>query len=155
MLRRGVMVVALLLGVVALLAVACSGGDGGQTDDEGLTQTADADGVTVEGTWLTAGSLGSVDADLTSYPLDEFVLVEVQFTTHSGDLNEIDMERASGLKQGDEAAAPVAWVSLSDDSHHREGILVFQRAGREGPAELTLDLGNDEVALLWEAVPAG
>jgi len=107
----------------------------------------------VEGTWLTADSLGEVDADLSAYPLDGFVLVEIAFTTHSGDLNKVDMEEASGLKQGDQAAAPIAWVSLSDDSHHREGVLVFERTEAGGPVELTVDLADEEVSLRWESPP--
>jgi len=107
----------------------------------------------VEGTWLIDEALGEVNADLSAYPPDGFVLVEIAFTTHSGDLTEIDMEQASGLKQGDQAAAPVAWISLSDDSHHREGILVFERTEADGPVELGLDLGDEEVSLLWESPP--
>ena len=107
----------------------------------------------MEGTWLTEPEFDGLDADLTAYPLDEFVLVEIAFTTHSGDLNKVDMEQGSGLKQGGEAAAPVAWVSLSDDSHHREGVLVFERSEAEGPVELTVDLGDEKVALVWEVIP--
>lgn len=144
--------------VLAVVAVACGGGDGGSdraspTAGADLTRSAEAGGITVDGTWLVAEGLGDVDADLSAYPLDGFVLVEIGFTTHSGILNEIDMEEASKLKQGDGAAAPVAWVSLSDDSHHREGVLAFERTEAEGSAELTVDLGDEEVALLWEVIP--
>jgi len=145
--------------VLAVVALACGGGGGGDdraspTAGEDLTRSVEAGGITVDGTWLVAEGLGEVDADLSAYPLDKFVLVEIAFTTHSGDLNEIDMEQASGLKQGGEAAVPVAWVSLSDDSHHREGILVFQRTEADGPVELTVDMGDDEeVALTWESPP--
>ena len=150
---------ALGLSVVLALAVACGGGGGGDdgatpTPAADLTRSAEAGGITVEGTWLVAEGLGEVDADLSAYPLDGFVLIEISFTTHSGDLNEIDMKQASGLKQGSEAAAPVAWVSLSDDSHHREGILVFERTEADGPVELTVDMGDaEEVALTWEVIP--
>ena len=152
---------ALGLSVVLALAVACGGGGGGGGDDGAtptpaadLTRSAEAGGITVDGTWLVAEGVGEVDADLSAYPLDEFVLIEIGFTTHSGDLNELDMEQASGLKQGGEAAVPVAWVSLSDDSHHREGILVFERTGADGPVELTVDMGDEEeVALTWEVIP--
>ena len=144
--------------VLAALAVACGGGDGGDdraspTAGADLTRTAEAGGITVEGTWLTASEVDGVDADLSAYPLGQFVLVEIGFTTHSGNLNEVDMEGASELKQGDGAAAPVAWVSLSDDSHHREGVLAFERTEAGGPVELTVDLGDEKVALLWESPP--
>ena len=152
---------ALGLSVVLALAVACGGGGGGGGDDGAtptpaadLTRSAEAGGITVDGTWLVAEGVGEVDADLSAYPLDKFVLIEIGFTTHSGDLNELDMEQASGLKQGGEAAVPVAWVSLSDDSHHREGILVFERTEADGPVELTVDMGDaEEVALTWEVIP--
>ena len=152
-------VVAVALTVAVTVAVACGGGGGGgdrasPTPGADLTRSAEAGGITVEGTWLVADSLADVDADLSAYPLDGFVLVEIAFTTHSGDLNKVDMEQASDLKQGGEAAAPVAWVSLSDDSHHREGVLAFERTEADGPVELTVDMGDDEeVALTWESPP--
>jgi len=147
-----------LSAVLVAVAVAC-GGDGGGADraaptaDADLTRSAEAGGVTVEATWLTTDALNGVDADLRSYPLEKFVLVEVQFTTHSGSLNEIDMVKASAMKQGDASGAAAAWVSLSDDSHHRAGVLVFKRPANSGAAELTLDLSGKEVALLWESPP--
>ena len=152
-------VAALVLTVAVALAVACGGGGGGGDDRAtptpaaDLTRTAEAGGITVDGTWLVAEGLGEVDADLSAYPLDGFVLVEIAFTTHSGDLNKVDMEEASGLKQGGEAATPAAWVSLSDDSHHRGGVLVFERTETDGPVELTVDLGDEKVALVWEVIP--
>jgi hypothetical protein len=157
MLRVAALALTVVLAVAVALAVACGGGGGGGGGDDratptpsaDLTRTAEAGGITVEGTWLTASEVDGVDADLNAYPLDGFVLVEIAFTTHSGDLNGIDMEQASDLRQGAEAAAPVAWVSISDDSHHRAGVLVFQRTEADGPAELTVALGDEKVALLW------
>ena len=133
-------VAALGLTVAVALAVACGGGGGGgdratPTPGADLTRSVEAGGVTVDGTWLVAESVGEADADLSAYP-------------------QIDMEQASGLKQGDQAAAPVAWVSLSDDSHHRGGVLVFKRTEADGPVELTVDLGDEEVSLRWESPPA-
>ena len=152
MLRRFGLTVTLLLGLMVALACSSDGGEPG--GDEGLSRSAEAGGITVDGTWLTAATLDGIETDLSAYPLDEFVLVEIAFTTHSGDLNEIDMEAASALKQGDASGTPEAWVSEDDDSHHREGVLVFRRAQTDGPVELTVDLGDEEVALLWEAPPA-
>ncbi len=146
--------------VVALLAAACSkgfssgpGATVGPGERAELTRVAEASGVTVEGRWLTSEELDGVDADMTAYPLDKFVLVEIQFTTHSGDLSRIDMERATVLRQGEEDEQPERWLSLSDDSHHRAGVLVFPRNLEDGPVELTIDIGNEELALHWEAVP--
>ena len=150
-------VAALALTAVAL-AVACGGGGGGAdraspTAGADLTRTAEASGITVEGTWLVTESLGEVDADLSAYPLDEFVLVEIAFTTHSGDLNKVDMEQAATLSEGGADIRPEAWISLSDDSHHRGGVLVFKRTEADGPVELTVDLGDEEVSLRWESPP--
>jgi hypothetical protein len=150
--------VAALVPLAVALAVACGGGDGGSdraspTAGEDLTRSAEAGGITVEGTWLVADSLGEVEADLSAYPLDGFVLVEIAFTTHSGDLNKVDMEEATTLSEGRAELRPEAWISLSDDSHHRGGIMVFKRTEADGPVELTVDLGDSEVALVWEVIP--
>ena len=146
--------------LATLLAAACSKGfssgpgeGGGPTRDPGLTRRAEAGGVAVEGTWLTAKELGGLDADVAAFRLDEFVLVKIQFTTHSGDLNQIDMKQAAVLRQGVADEQPAGWISLSDDSHHRAGVLVFSRRLEGGPAELTIDLGDEELALLWETAP--
>ena len=157
---------ALALGA-SLLAAACSSGGGGEPSATGepggegqpaageeLTRVSEAGGVTVEATWLMEGDLSGVDADLTKYPLDEFVVVEISLDAHSGDLNEIEMERAATLRQGASELPPEAWVSVSDDSHHRAGVLVFPRNLRDGPVELILTVGDDDVALLWEAAPS-
>ena len=154
-------VAALVLTVAVALAVACGGGggDGGGADRasptacEDLTRTAEAGGITVEGTWLVAESLGEVEADLSAYPLDRFVLVEIAFTTHSGDLNKVDMEQAATLGEGGADQRPEGWISLSDDSHHRGGVLVFKRTEADGPAKVTVDLGDEKVALVWEVIP--
>ena len=148
----------------ALLAAACSSGGGSELsepDGEGqpaageeLTRVSETGGVTVEATWLMEGDLSGVDTDLTRYPLEEFVVVEISLDAHSGDLNEIEMERAATLRQGGSELPPEAWVSVSDDSHHRAGVLVFPRNLRDGPVELILTVGDDDVALLWEAAPS-
>jgi hypothetical protein len=152
--------------VLALVGAACSSGssseptgtgepsNGGEAGaDQDLTRAGEAGGVTVEATWLTEGDLRDVDSDLSQYPLGQFVLLEIDFTTHSGNLNETDMERASALRQGATGLQPEAWLSLSDDSHHREGVLVFPRNLGDGPVELALEIGDEEVALLWEVPP--
>ena len=147
--------------VVALLAAACSRGFSGEPDSTGergegpqLTSIAEAGGVMVEGTWLTEQDLEGLDADVAAYPMEEFVLVEIQFTTHSGDLGQIDMEQAAALRQGEADERPARWLSLSDDSHHRSGILAFPRNLEDGPVELTIDIGDEELALHWEAAPS-
>jgi len=159
-LRVAALALTLALAVAVAVAVACGGGgDGGDADRASptpgadLTRTAEAGGITVDGTWLVAESLGEVDADLSAYPLDGFVLIEIAFTTHSGDLNKVDMEQAVTLSEGGADIRPEAWISLSDDSHHREGVLAFERTEADGPVEVTVDLGDEKVALVWEVIP--
>ena len=158
MLRVAALALTVALAVAVAVAVACGGGGGGDdratpTPGADLTRTTEAGGITVEGTWLVAEGLAEVDADLSAYPLDGFVLVEIAFTTHSGDLSKVDMEQAATLSEGGADKRPEDWISLSDDSHHREGILVFERAQADGPAELTVALADSEVALVWEVIP--
>jgi len=161
MLRVAALALTVALAVAVALVVACGGGggDGGDADratptaGADLTRTAEAGGITVDGTWLVAEGLGEVDADLSAYPLNRFVLIEIAFTTHSGDLNKVDMEQAATLSEGGADIRPEAWISLSDDSHHRGGVLVFKRTEADGPAELTVDLADSEVALVWEVIP--
>lgn len=138
-----------------LLATACSSGGGGREPGGGqeLTRAGEVDGITVEATWLTERDLSAVDADLGAYSLTEYVLLELTLDTHSGDLNEIDLERAPVLRQGTAELRPEAWVSVSDDSHHRAGVLAFSGELGDGPVELTLTIQNQELVLLWEAVP--
>ena len=158
MLRR--LAFAAAVGVAAVLALACSsGGDGRPAGTaspdagEDLTRSEEAGGVTVEATWLTEATVGAVDADLTAYPPGKYVLIELKLDTHSGDLNEIDLQREAALKQDGMILEPETWLSLSDDSHHREGVLVFPRSFKEGEVELTVPIKDEDVGLLWEAAP--
>lgn len=144
-------------GVATLLtlSVACSSGDDATIGTgEGLSRVSEAGGVTVEATWLTSGDPGSVDADLGLYSPDEFALIELKLTAHSGDLNEIDMVTEASLSQDGGSMLPEAWVSTSDNSHHRAGILVFPAPIENGPVSLAVDLGDETVSLRWEAAPA-
>ena len=146
---------ALVLGL-ALITLACSS-DGAPraagTPSQDLTQTAEAGGITVEARWLTEGQLTDLDADISRYPLDAFLLFELTLDTHSGDLNDIDLQDAAMLRQGQAVASPEAWVSESDDSHHRSGVLVFPLELHEGRVELAVNVKNDELVLAWEAPP--
>ncbi len=152
---------------IALLTAACvSGGEGDSGGGDGepvggadisdeleITRVGETGGVTVHATWLRTEDLTAVDADLSEYPLDRFVLVDIQFTTHSGDLSQIDMTQAAALRQSEADLQPADWISLSDDSHHRAGILVFPRGLELGPVELTIEIGDEQLALHWESVP--
>ncbi len=145
---------------IALIAAACSSGDAGTPDaadgadgSAQLTQSAEAGGVTVEATWLTGDNAAAVKADLTSYPLTQFVALDIKLDTHSGDLKSVNIEQAAALEQAGTASPPQAWVSVNDDSHHREGVLVFRRDPKDGPVTLAIDLGGKQVQLLWSTQP--
>ncbi|HEU4759101.1 MAG TPA: hypothetical protein VFT91_03870, partial [Dehalococcoidia bacterium] len=98
---------------VALAGAACSSGGGSSTETGGgptaaasVTQSVEVGGVTVEATWLTAESVAEVDADLSAYPPDGFVLLDVKLDTHSGDLMSVDLEREAALRQDGSEARP-------------------------------------------------
>ena len=151
MLKRVWLALALSLTVLAL---ACSSGGGAKPNSTGtLSRTDEAGGVTVEATWLTEDGLGAVDADLAQYPLNEFVLFKVGLDTHSGDLGKLDLKSTASLKQSGADVKAKAWVNLSNDSHHRSGVLVFPRDLQYGRVELALNVKNDELVLAWEAPP--
>lgn len=160
----------LIATLVALLATACTAGSGGEPDvgtarpgppasgTTGFeaTQVNEARGIAIEATWVTAEHLAEMGADsLAAYPLEQYVLVHLAFTTHSGDLNQYDLVELSSLNITGDSVAAKGWVSLSDDSHHREGVLIFARLTFSGPVELVLrDIGGEPQRLFrWEAIP--
>jgi len=159
--RRNIVAIAgPFLVAVGVLTTACSSGTNtgesraSNDAEDQLSQTAEAGGVIVDARWLTAAGAEDVDADLSAYPLDRFVALDIAFTTHSGDLNKITMEEAATLQTGTETIRPEAWVSVSNDSHHREGVIVFEGTAQAGPVELLLDLQDGErVSLRWQSAP--
>ena len=155
---RAIALVFALVGT--LLAAACS--SAGETGPDAtaepsasaeLTQSVEAGGVTVEATWLTADDAGSVDADLSGYPPDRFVRFDVKLDTHSGDLSSIDMAQTAALSQDGRALKPEVWLDVDEDSHHREGVLVFPREASEGGVTLSVDTGGQTVTLAWQTQP--
>ena len=157
MLRRFGLTLTLLLGLVVALGCSSSSSDvktlGGTPSDDGATRVEERDGITVEARWLTEAELAHVDVDLQQYPPGAFVLMELALDTHSGDLNEIELPGAATLRRGPAEEAAEAWVSKSDDSHHRSGVLVFRRLSESGPVELALSVAGEAVVLLWETPP--
>jgi hypothetical protein len=144
-----------MLAITALVAAACSSGGGstsGSPKDQDSTRTASANGIEVQANWLTQEA-ASQDFDLTDYPADRFLYLEVKLDTHSGDLKSIELPGSAELRQGDRQFEPEAWVASNDDAHHREGLLVVAREFEEGPVELVLQLGDDILSLRWDTVP--
>jgi hypothetical protein len=140
----------LLLAAVGVLAATACGGDDdvATTDTEDqvkLTQSDNQGGVEIDVTWVTPETLGKLDSEeARGYGLDGYVLLEVQFTTHSGDLSRLDMTALSAIRVAGQQYAPQAWESISDDSHHRQGVLVFTR---EAPDGASLDAGTVELVM--------
>ncbi|MBI4234343.1 MAG: hypothetical protein HY686_07880 [Chloroflexi bacterium] len=157
---------ALLLALLAgAVAVSCAS-QGEPPPEQGtapqsLTRVDEGQGgVTVQATWVTTASLDELKAGpLNDYPADSFVLILLSLDTHSGDLMSYDLPRLASLggRSGSLIEAS-AWVRLADDSHHREGVLVFPGKGseqwqaQEGKAELTLQgiAGVAQRSFRWE-----
>ena len=148
----------LLLAAVGVLAAAACGSDDSDgsalrpsppaatgTAQVKLTQSNDQGGVEIDVTWVTPETLDKLDSEgARSYGLADYVLLEVKFTTHSGDLSRLDMTGISAIRVGGQEYAPQAWESISDDSHHREGVLVFTR---DAPDGASLDAGAVELVM--------
>ena len=54
------------------------------------------------------------------------------------------MTGLSAIRVGGQEYAAQAWESISDDSHHREGVLVFARKAPDGAS---LDVGTVELVM--------
>jgi len=148
------MAILLLAAVAVLVAAACGSDDGDGTSTTGttetggpvkLTQSDDQGGVEIDVTWVTPETLAKLDSEQArSYGLDHYVLLEVKFTTHSGDLSRLDMTGLSAIRLGGQEYAPQVWESISDNPHHREGVLVFPRKAPDGAS---LDAGTVELVM--------
>jgi len=158
------MAILFLAAAGVLAAAACSGDDedgsavrpsppaatgtaqtGGEVE---LTQSDSQGGVEIDVTWVTPETLGDLDSEgARAYGLDDYVLLEVKFTTHSGDLSRLDMTALSAIRVGGQEYAARAWESISDDSHHREGVLVFGRKASDG-----VSLGAGTVELVMKGI---
>lgn len=151
------------MAMLSLLLAAC----GSAGDNERASATVNPTqrdggegGVTVEATWVTAEHAedGAMKAKLEGYPGDRFVALHLKLDTHSGDLNRYDLVKAASLAaDGSASQAASAWVPLSEDSHHREGLLIFPRPEGATGAELALrDIaGVPQRVLRWAPVPEG
>lgn len=142
--------------VVLVLSLLSPGKSGSESDLDSwpsVTLTAEGGGVEVEATWLSED--GRPAGAATEYPLDRYVLIRIAFTTHSGDLRLIDIQRSAELKQSGARMAPEAWISLSDDSHHRAGVLVFARGDGGNAGELVLAMEQGPLSFVWQGFSGG
>jgi len=154
---KGWMAILLLAMAGVLAATACSSEDGDGSAlrpsppaataaaQVKLTQSNDQGGVEIDVSWVMPETLNKLDSERArSYGLADYILLEVKFTTHSGDLSRLDMTALSAIRLGGQEYAPQAWESISDDSHHRAGVLVFARKAPDG---VSLDVGTVELVM--------
>jgi hypothetical protein len=79
--------------------------------------------------------------------------IHLVFTTHAGDLRQYDYLANASLAAGAVRDIPAAqWIVTSDDSHHLQGVLVFETLVSE-TEEVQLTLRNlagvPERTFLW------
>lgn len=92
-----------------------------------------AGGVTVEASLASTDFLAAKRA-----PADKWGFL-VSFDTHSVDLTTVDILGRASLRRADgRVLKPAAWHPLSEDSHHRSGLLLFPADGAGG-SPLTAD----------------
>lgn len=110
-----------------------------------VAQDEGAGGVKVMAAALTPGALEQ-DASLEPMaarfdPVTELGFM-VGFETHSGDLSTLDLVALSSLSAPDGDHRAIRWVAESDSSHHRSGLLVFERGALDlsGGGDVTLTM---------------
>lgn len=155
------------LSAAVLVAAACTGEGGGsggapaQGSSIGATQRDGGEGgVTVQLTWLATADLtgdGRLAGAAAPHDAESHLLLRVRMDTHSGDLTSYDMLAGSEmLVDGGPPLAPVAWHPLSDDSHHLEALLVFERPEGASSVEVALkDLSGVPRRVFRWAPPPG
>ncbi len=161
-----------LLGLTVLslallvLAAACTGGDddadsrsGADADASAATQTDSTGSVTVKATWITPGHLSGneeLQAVADGYGAADVVLLHVEMNTHSVDLSGYDLTDLATLDAGVGPERPLEWLTISDDKHHTEGVIVFRRPPAAVAVALTLrNIGGvPERVLRWNPAPS-
>ncbi|MBI3963095.1 MAG: PQQ-binding-like beta-propeller repeat protein [Deinococcus sp.] len=111
-------------------------------------------GVTVEAIWITPDYLATVEVSgVELLELDRNLIFLVRLDTHAGDLLQYNLAQLAILR--DERGGvyqALAWEGLSEDSHHRSGLLRFPMV--EPGAALELVVRNiaraDERVFSWD-----
>jgi hypothetical protein len=143
---------------VAALAIAC-GGPAPHVEPSAYLTVRDggAGGVTVEATWVTPAHVEERPAlrKVASRLPGNAVLIHVKLDTHSVDLGRYELAALAWLDGGSGLKPALSYEPISDEGHHREGVLVFGAPGTERPATLIIrDLaGVPERRLVWSAAP--
>ena len=104
-------------------------GAGPAPSSSAKAKDAGAAGVTVEASLATAEFLASK-----GQPADKWGFL-VTVDTHSVDLTAIDIVARASLRDANgRVLKPIGWRPLSEDSHHRSGLLLFQGGAAGQPA---------------------
>lgn len=94
--------------------------------------------VEIEVIFVTPEYLRAGGADAARYEPDRYSVFLVSMNTHSVDLSRYDMVQVSELRAGSQTLRPLRWISTSDDSHHRAGVLIFPQVDLARPVELLI-----------------
>lgn len=87
-------------------------------------------GVEIE---VTFGGPGAA-----AYEPEQYSVFLVAMNTHSVDLSGYDLVGLTELRAGGKSYKALRWVSTSDDSHHRSGVLIFPKVDAGQPVELAI-----------------
>ncbi|TAK59799.1 MAG: hypothetical protein EPO22_09835 [Dehalococcoidia bacterium] len=162
MTRRRIALTALLIMLVAV-AAACGGKASGAPSGaaaSSATQKDDGAGsVTLEVTWATPAYVAE-DEKLRpiaeSRAGEDVVLLHVKMNTHSVDLSKYDLAKISTLDGGGGPEPAIESVTISDDQHHAEAVLIFKRPAKASTATLIVrEIGGvPERTLRWSPPPS-
>lgn len=146
-------------------AISCGSEQGDRDPGEPGTSAASgtrvarnsAGGVDITATLVTPASLGSLKLEgRATLDLEHDTVVHLALDTHSGDLRGFDYAANASLSTGGNAPRMARqWTVLTDDSHHLEGVLVFDGRDERGLLRLVIaNLGDtSERTLTWDPVP--
>lgn len=93
-------------------------------------------------------------SEVEGYKAGKYSIFKVYLNTHQNKLDPFPLDELARLQTGGKELRPLLWkvVYESADYHHREGLLVFKRAGK-GVADMTLSLrdlpGQKERLFQW------
>lgn len=164
MTRRRIALAGLFIALLAVTA-ACAKGTSGAPSDSATSTAASptqkddgAGSVTVEVTWVTPDHLADDEklrAVADKHNGEDVVLLHVKMNTHSVNLSEYDLAKLSTLDAGAAPDPAIESVTISDDQHHAEAVLVFKRPGKASTVTLVVrDVGGvSERRLTWAPPP--
>jgi len=152
-----IMLLAVAAACTGKTAVAPSDSDTGAAS---ATQKDNGAGsVTLEVTWAMPDHIAEDEklrAVADKHAGEDVVILHVTMNTHSVNLSKYDLGKVSTLEAGGDSEPAVESVSISDDEHHAETVLVFRRPAKTSTATLIVrDIGGvPERTLRWSPPPS-